>query len=150
MVNPYKVFKVDGNLAREGVWIDVKGCRLKVGQAGIGNAKFTAAVEMLSAPYREQLASGTLDPSIALEINRKAFAMSLVYDWDLTDEHGNEWECTPENVDKMTLDLPELYMLANQETQKASNFQRKLEDRDLGNSKRTSSSRKKKAAKKKI
>ena len=149
MVNPYKIFKVDGNLAREGVWVTVKGCRFKVGQAGVANPKFTAAVEMLTAPYREQLSSGSLDPAVAMEINRKAFAMALVYDWDITDENGNAWECTPENVDKMTIDLPELYVAVNAETVKVSNFQRKLEDRDLGNLKRSSSGKKRKVAKKK-
>jgi len=86
-------------------------------------------------PYRRQIQQGLLDEGKARELEARVYARGVIIDWDgVTDEAGNELECTEENVVKVFTDLPDLFTEVKQQANDLSNFRREQQESDAKNS----------------
>lgn len=88
------------------------------------NKAFEKEITRLSKPYRRQLASGNMDVELNRRITIKAFVKTIVKGWDnvVVEEGQDPLPYTPENVEAVMVELPELYDDMLQFASDRSNF----------------------------
>lgn len=74
----------------EGVWVPypaVEGVRFRVARAG--NRTFLNATDKFEAPFRKQIARGTMPTEKQIEVQCRAMAEGILLGWEgITDENG--------------------------------------------------------------
>ena len=124
-------FGVNKNAANTGVWVtaDVdengKEMRFKVKPMHSANKELQRVQASISKPYRRQIANGTLQAKLAEKIARDVFIEACLVDWEnvIVDVGAQPLEFTPENAEKLLIELPSLLEFLTINAQDLSNFQ---------------------------
>ncbi len=144
-----KLFKTNGALETKGVVLDYDGeTRIRIARAGGSNKKYIKAAERALKPYRRALAAGQMSNSKATEILAELFAETIVLGWEVN--RGGQWlpgidpedagetgaellPVNPENVQKVFMTLPELFLDVQTQASSIALFREDLTEADSGN-----------------
>ena len=108
---------------------------ITIARSGGSNTKFLKTMESVMKPYRRQLQHNLVDPDVFTGLLAEVFAKSVVLSWaNVDDSDGNELACTPDNVQKMLIELPELFADLQEVAGNAAAFRREALDNDAKNS----------------
>lgn len=120
----YKAFKADETLEREGVWLDFGDYgRFRIARSGGSNQAYNAKVAAAFKPYRRQYETGTLEEDKAREVLSSVFADTIILGWEnVFGESGEPMEFNRGNALKLMNELPELYRMIREESDKFANF----------------------------
>lgn len=129
--NLFNLFKTDTNLEESGIWYEIsEGTKFLIRRLGGNNTRLKAAYAKYYKSKARLIESGQLPDEEAKTLMYKVFIDTCLADWEgVTDEDGNDLECTPENALDLFKKLPELYNALNEEANKVGNYRA-----DLGNS----------------
>lgn len=139
----YKAYKTDTNLETAGVTFELSGNRVKMARAGVGNPDFGLSMTKKTAPYRRQIAQGSMDPKEELRILREVYADVIILDWEV--KRGDEWQrgieaedgsilpFTKDNVCKTLENLPELFVELQALASNAAHYKAEERKEDAGN-----------------
>jgi len=137
----YDLYKTDTKKERDqGVEVEFPGdAKVWLRRAGGQNTDYEKALEKVMKPYRRQIQQGMLDEDKSRELEARVYARGVIIDWDgVTDEQGNELDCTEENIVKLFTDLPDLFVELKQQATDLSNFRREQTGEDAKNYKKHS------------
>jgi len=144
-MNIYSLFKTDGALEKEGIWIEYgttdgdKPIRIKIARAGGKNTDFSKALEKATKPYRKQIQTGMLEDKVADRLYKDVFADKVVLDWEnVQGPDGKDMKFTKPNVLKVFEDLPDLFTDLREQSTNATLFREEVRETDLGNSGKSS------------
>lgn len=137
----YKTFATDKNLETTGITLaygdNSRGqpIEIDIARAGGANVKFSKVLEAKMRPYRRAVANGSLDEKVALKVLVETYAEAVVVNWrGVLDREGNELEFNRDNVVKVFLDLPDLFMDVQAQAQQAALFREAVLEEVQGNS----------------
>lgn len=100
-------FKMDEKKEEQGVWVNF-GEGLKVKVRRFKSKASQDARKELEKPFTAELRRGPLDEKIAEDLLLRQMAKAIIVDWEgVTDEEGNELECTFETKLDVLKALPE-------------------------------------------
>ena len=145
-------FATDHSLETTGIIIDYGTDRVKIARAGGANKAFVRLLDIKTKPFRRAIAVGAFDNEHSLLIMREIYAEAVILDW----EHNTgtltepKWEkgidpkdagmtgkgllpVTVENVMKVFINLPDLFMDLQQQAQAGALFRTEINEADLGN-----------------
>ena len=146
----YKDFSTEKKSEVEGKWLAVSNdVRILLRRAGGSNSAYQQMFAKLIRPVRRQVDNNTLPQKKMLEIMAKGYAHTVVLDWESREiaEDGETWKlkknnimgpdgkwipCTPENIEKVLLDLPDLFDVIRDAATSYSLFQAEEEEADAG------------------
>lgn len=136
MTSTYSAFANNEELETQGIVVDYGPAgKFLIARAGGANRKFQRVSEKVFRPYRRQIEAKTIDPKVADKLLAQVFAQTVILGWEnVTDRDGNELEFSPENAQKLLLDLPDLFASLREEAVAAANFRADEVEEDLGNS----------------
>lgn len=127
----YEMFETDAALETDGLALEYGKATIIVARAGGANRKFQSVLESKLRPYRAQLRVGAMDDDVALRLLAEAYADGVIIAWDgVKDRDGNALEFTKPNVVKLLLDLPDLFVDIQQQSQLMTNFIAESRDED--------------------
>jgi len=119
----YKLFGTDADLERNGFTLEYGDATFVIARAGGSNKKFQSCIERKMRPYRSAINSGTMDQKTAEKLLAEGYAEAIILAWDgVTDENGDVIPFTKENIIKVLLDLPDLFLDIQEQSQKVANF----------------------------
>ena len=136
MTSTYSAFANNEELETQGIVVDYGPAgKFLIARAGGANRKFQRVSEKVFRPYRRQIEAKTIDPKVADKLLAQVFAQTVILGWEnVTDRDGNELEFSPDNAQKLLLDLPDLFASLREEAVAAANFRADEVEEDLGNS----------------
>jgi len=145
-------FATDVSLETQGIFIDYGNDRVKIARAGGGNKKFAKLLERKTKPFRRAIAVGAFSAERSLSILREVYAETVVLDWEVNrgTETVQKWvkgivpkdagmtgknllPVTPENVMKVFVNLPDLFIDLQQQAQAGALFRTEINEADSGN-----------------
>lgn len=116
-MNVYEALETDPKKELDGIEVKVGDATLKVARAGGANRKFQSVLRELIRGLRPDDEEGN-ERALA-----KAYAQCVVKSWENVDDRdGTPLECTPENVERVLLDLPVLRDAITLATQNFENY----------------------------
>ena len=128
----YGAFKTSPKLETEGIRLDFPGARIMVARAGGANQAYNKAMKRIAAKHRQALENRTLDDDLALKSLRRAYAETVVVDWQtekdgewvdgIEDENGNIVPATADAIEAIFIAIPDLFMQVKTEAENFSNF----------------------------
>lgn len=145
--------KIDGSMVEQGVWTkfivrDVEGVtheiELRVALSDVDlNKKYKAAMRKAMEPHSRVLAllgsnkGAGLPESVSAQINadgRRCFVENIITGWKgPTDAKGEPLACTPENLEMLFDEFPELYNSVEAEARKIENYRVAATEAQAGN-----------------
>lgn len=143
----HKTFETDKKAETEGVWMDYgpssRGedfpTRIKIARSGGENKEFQKALELATKPFRKALQTGSMSNERAEQLFRKVFVEKVVLDWENVETKDGEFlPFTPENVERILTELPDLYLDLKEMSGNLAIFRAEVREADLGNSGRSS------------
>lgn len=135
----YEQYDTNRNKEKDGVWFNFGpgengDIRIKIARAGGSNKKFLRVVDRVTRPHRRAIDTEKIDPELLTRLNCEALAESVVLDWEnVTDRDGNSLPCTKANVEKILMDLPDLYRDIMKFSQDMKNYQDAAVEVEKGN-----------------
>ena len=131
----YKKFKTSDEHEQNGVELDYgEGCIIKIARAGGANKRFLKCAEKFNRKYKRQLELEILINDIDYKAAVRMYAEPLVLSWEgVTDQEGNELECTVENVAKVLTDLPDLFSDIRRSATNHQLFKEYIDEKEAGN-----------------
>ena len=136
-MNLYEMYQTDtGKECGKGVKLEFPGgAKIWIRRAGGQNTAYEKAIEAVMKPYRRQIRQNMLEEGKAQELEAVAYARGVILDWEgVTDESGNNLDCTEDNIVKLFTDLPDLFVEVKQQATDLSNFRREAQESDAKNS----------------
>lgn len=133
----YETFSTDTKLESiDGVDLDYgKSGVIKIHRAGGSNKKFSTVLNAKMAPYRRQLANGSMDEVVATKLMAEIYADAVILGWKcVKGPDGKDMKFTRENVVKLLLDLPELFKDIQEQANTIANFRAVAIEADEKNS----------------
>lgn len=121
----YETFATDTKLESvEGIDLDYGASGvIKIHRAGGANKKFATVLNAKMAPYRRQLANGSMDEAVATKLMAEIYAEAVILGWvGVKGRDGKELKFTKENVVKLLVDLPELFKDIQEQATTIANF----------------------------
>lgn len=141
----FEMFGTDANMEKDGIILDYGDFRVTIARAGGANTDYTKMIDRLTKPYMRAIKAETLPNEIAEEIFRKAYAHTIVKNFEVK-RGENDWvagipqkgsaellEVNTINVMATFEELPELFNAIREDAQKHSLFRKALLDEALGN-----------------
>lgn len=122
-----KLFKVDADLEKNGVWFEISDTTaflLRPFKAT--NPSVKAAMAHLYKPHARQIEMGTLADDKAIEINIKIFVKACLVTWRGVEIDGKEEEFTPELAVEFFKALPDLFLALWNHTQDFKNYREEV------------------------
>lgn len=93
------------------------------------NTKYQTTLTNLMKPYKRQMQMGTLQDEIARDLLVRAFVKGCLLDWKGVCFGGKKLSFSEENALTLLKDLPDLFDILNEESQRMENFrQEEVED----------------------
>lgn len=145
----YKQFSTDGDVEKDGVWLEYDGFRVKVARAGGANRKFAKTAETLTKPVRRALQTGTLSDERGTEIAYQIYAKSVILAWEtevdgeyvsgIEQPDGTIAPFSPNAVLDVFRALPDLFMDIQSQAQNLALFKTEIMAEEVGNSQTSSS-----------
>ena len=119
----YKLFATDSSLEKDGFALEYGDATFIIARAGGANKKFQSCIERKMRPYRSAINSGTMDEKTAQKLLAEAYAEAIILAWEgVTDQDDEPLEFTKENVIKVLIDLPDLFIDIQEQSTKVANF----------------------------
>lgn len=119
----YKLFATDPGLEKDGFALEYGDATFIIARAGGANKKFQSCIERKMRPYRSAINSGTMDEKTAQKLLAEAYAEAIILAWEgVTDQDDEPLEFTKENVIKVLIDLPDLFIDIQEQSTKVANF----------------------------
>lgn len=141
----YDTFETDGNLEKNGVWLDYGDFRMLIASAGQGNKNYVRYAEKKLKPVRRAMEAGALSNERSMALMADIYSKTIVLDWQVRGEDG-EWKqgiedkdgniiaFNQENVEEAFRNLPRLFMDVQEQAQSLSNFRRAELEEETKNS----------------
>lgn len=125
------LFKTDSTLEKDGIWFNIGGgVRFRIRRFGGSNSqRLKSAMAKFHKPVARLVELDKLTAEENAELMAKTFADACLVDWENVEIDGEKAPCTFENAVKLFTQLPELFLLLYNESQKFDSFRE-----DLGNS----------------
>jgi hypothetical protein len=153
MSSLFELFGNDPASELDGEWFEIKGTvTVLLARAGGRNTAYEAMLNRLLRPRRQQLKSSDLPVQELRNIQAKCFARTVVKGWktliDGTWQTGlpsyemregrpvikdGTMPCTPENVERLLLDLPDLHEVLIELASEGDNFREHVLEEELKN-----------------
>ncbi len=136
----YDTFETDGNLEKNGVWLDYGDFRIRVASAGQGNKNYVRYAEKKLKPVRQAMNAGSLSNERSMSLLADIYSKTIVLDWQvrvedgewsqgIEDKEGNIIAFNEENVKEAFHNLPRLFIDVQEQAQSLANFRSaELED----------------------
>lgn len=131
----HAMFKTDKDLEKNGIVINYDDTiKVRIARAGGANTRYLKTLERKSKPYRRAIDQGTMNPEVANQILREAYAEAVILDWEgITDEDGNEIPFTKENCVKLFEDLPDFFEDLKEQAMKMALFRATVREEEAKN-----------------
>lgn len=128
------LFGMDRKKEKDGVGIQF-GASFKVliARAGGANDDFKKAIEELTRPFRRMIVNDMLPVELENQIMHKAYATTIVRDWEGCVDEGEELPFSVENCIAMFDKWPEFYEFVRAESNRTANFRAAAIEADAGN-----------------
>lgn len=145
-------FATDVSLETEGIVIDYGNDRIRIARAGGANKKFAKLLERRTKPFRRAIAVGAFSNDRSMDIMREVYAHAVVLDWEVNKgtETVPKWEkgidpkdagttgknllpVTPENIKKVFINLPDLFIDLQQQAQAGALYREEMNKDASGN-----------------
>lgn len=140
----YKQFQTDLNREQAGIWVNYsESFKVLIARAGGSNKAFHKRLEVLTREYRRAISTGTMDPELAEDLMRRAYAETVILGWKV--KQDGEWvdgiespdeallPVTPENIAATLKALPELYADIREQATSMVMFREALREEAAGN-----------------
>lgn len=119
----YSLFETDKKLEQDGAWVDVGPSSFLLARAGGSNTRFQKAMSAALRPHQRRIALGTMDAEEANKLAAGPFVDTVLLGWkNVVLKDGSELAFTKENARKLLSDIPELFAVLMEESQRLSNF----------------------------
>lgn len=139
----YERYETSPQLEKTGIVADFTDFRVKLARAGGSNTAFQKRMEFLTKPYRRMISSGNIDIELIRKLTAKAYAETVILDWEtlvdreyvsgIETKDGAIMPVTPELVESVLLDLPDLFVDIQEYAQNASLFRADILEHDAKN-----------------
>lgn len=145
-------FATDASLESKGIIVDYGKDRIRIARAGGANKAFARLVEKKTKPFRRAIQVGAFDNDRSIAILREVYAEVVVLDWEVNKgtidkpkwtkgidpkdagEDGKDLlPVNPENIKKVLLNLPDLFLDLQQQAQTGALYRAELNEADSGN-----------------
>jgi hypothetical protein len=148
-VNPYRAFKTDKELEKEGIYLDYGAFRVKVGRAGGSNKRYLSTLEKKLRPHRRALQTETIADETAQDLVMDSFIDGAILGWEVKVKDGDKdvWKVGIHDPDtgeviqpsrevyvKVLKALPDLFMDMREQASKTALFLQDLREAEGGNS----------------
>lgn len=127
----HTIFKTDKVAEVEGITLNYDDkVKVRIARAGGSNTRYLKVLERKSKPYRRAIQQETLDPEVAQQILREAYAEGVVLGWEgITDEAtGKEIPFSPAAAAKLFKELPDFFADIQEQAQKAALFRAEVRE----------------------
>lgn len=128
-MNLYKQFETNSQCEVDGLFLHLgpnskgKEIKFKLARAGGKNVAYGKAMERHTKPVRQLISLNLITPDKAASIMRQVFIESVLKGWEnVEDRDGNELPFTPENAEKLFIDLPDLFATLDEYSKEAAVF----------------------------
>lgn len=119
----YEIFSTDTELERKGFALEYGPSTFVIARSGGANVKYQRCMERLTRPHRSMINAGNFPESQSKRILAQAFAETIILAWSgVTDIIGDPIEFTKENVVKVLIDLPDLFLDLQTESSRIANY----------------------------
>lgn len=137
----FKQFKTDGNVEKEGLWLEYgtadgsgQPIRILIARAGGANVAFQKAFERHSKPFKRLIQIGQMEDEQSKRMMRNVYADSVIKGWEnVEDENDQPLEFNRENVIHVLTELPDLFVDIVEQANKGALFRQDLLEADSGN-----------------
>ena len=127
----YSIFGTDADLEQKGFCLQYGEAEFIIARAGGANTAFQRVMESKMRPHRASMNAGTMDETVSKKLLAEAYSEQIIKAWTgVKDEAGEDLEFTKENVVKLLLDLPDLFVELIAESQRISNFVKAAAEED--------------------
>jgi len=150
-------FKTDKSMETKGIIIDYGKDRVRVARAGGANKKYEKMLERKTQHMRRALAVGAISNDQSNSILREVFSETVILGWEVNTgtETVPKWEksidpvdagmepsikpnkallpVTPENIRKVFLHLPDLFVDIQQQAQVGALYRQEINEGSAGN-----------------
>ncbi len=144
MSNPYKGYTTDKAAEVDGVWQDYGDFKVKIARIGRSNKAFRNMVEAKTKKYRRQIETNNLDSGVSDRISMECIASTVVLGWkarvdgnwlegQLVSTIGDLLPATPENINVLFQEIPDLFTAIYQDAENAELFRQGSTELDSGN-----------------
>lgn len=117
----YDMFETNSGAEKEGVWVTIGQSRFKIARAGGSNETFMTEASRRLKPFHAALEN--LPQKTANQIAVEIFVDLLLLGWEnVPDRAGNLLEFSKDAAKKLLLELPNLFLVLQAESQRMSNF----------------------------
>lgn len=137
----FKALETNPNVEKEGIIIALgnnsKGqpMEIKVARAGGANDRFSRLAKARLKPYKRQIENDIIPDEVAKRLTREVYAESVVLGWkNIEDRDCNPLEFNVENCKMLFEQLPALFEIVQEESQRMASFRAELLEQEAGNS----------------
>lgn len=124
MSSVYKVFQTSENLEKnKGITLDYGEFSFQILRAGNKNKKYNIIAKKLSKKYKRQIEADTINDQAGRKLLVEIYSEAIIIDWKgIQDKSGKDLVFNTENCIKIMSDLPDLFEVIHEESNKFSNF----------------------------
>ncbi len=123
MSSIYQIFGTDKDLEEKGFCLAYGEAEFIIARAGGANTKYQRVMERKMRPHRAAINAGTMDDEVMKKLLAEAYSEAVIFAWTgVNDKKGKSLPFNKENVVKILLDLPELFIEIVQESQRIKNY----------------------------
>ena len=145
MSKMHEQFATDSEREKTGVWLDYGDFMVKIARAGGSNKMYQKKLDRLTRQYRRAIATETLDPEVAEDLLRRAYASAVILYWKtkvdgefqqgISDKDPEKplLPVTKENVLATLRELHDLFLDIQSQAQSMALFRTALRDEASGN-----------------
>ncbi len=143
-----KLFKTDKRFETEGIVLDYGEARIRIARAGGANKRYIKALDKATKPFRRAIATGAFSDERATAILREVYAKTIVLNWEV--KRGEQWlvgidpedlgmdgaelqPVTPENIQQVFENLPDLFTDVRQQAESMTLFRSEIDEAAAGN-----------------
>lgn len=132
----YKKFGTNTDLeSNAGVTIDFGDFRITLHRAGGSNRSYSKVFQEKIKPYRRMMDAGNLDNETSSRILAETYAKTVIKGWEgITDENGKKIPFNEANCVKVLTDLPDFFLMIQEEAGRLSNFLKEETEAEAKNS----------------
>jgi len=138
-MNPYKMFKTDGTVETEGLWLDYGDFEIRIARAGGANTKYKNALKARLKQYKHQVENDLMSDEVSRKLMAGIYADTIILGWRtkvrdgegnvtgyndgfIPDENDEPMEWNRENCVKLLMDLPVMFTDIHSQANSVSNW----------------------------
>jgi len=145
-------FATDSSLETKGIVVDYGDDRIRIARAGGANKRYERLLESKTKHLRRAISVGAISGDQSMAILREVYAETVILDWqhnvgtledpvwekginpkDVGDESEGLLPVNPENVKRVLIALPDLFIDLQQQAQVGALYRQEINEASAGN-----------------